>query len=257
MSGIAAHTLADRFAWLIDGLCKAIGGGARRRTMEAALAWAIWARMQRFGERLAALSAQMRAGRLRVPRMTRRDTSARPPSPSGEGDARARVERVLPQDFGWLRRLLPETTQFAGALAYLLRDPEVAALVDKAPEAGRILRPLCHAMGVKAPAFLWRRRGAEAALGKPGDAPEVPGGARVEETPTPTLPRCAGEGASGTATAIGAETAPAGSERETPTPTLPRDAGEGAANAAPRPPQVPHHLRPGGLYWNGRRWDWS
>jgi hypothetical protein len=253
MSGIAAHTLADRFAWLIDGLCKAIGGGAHRRALEAALAWAIWARMQRFGERLAALSAQMRAGRLRAPRMTRRDTSARPPPPSGEGDARARVERVLPQDFGWLRRLLPETTQFAGALAYLLRDPEVAALVDKAPEAGRILRPLCHAMGVKAPAFLWRRRGAEAALGKP----EAPGGApEMEETATLRLTRYAGEDVGGTAAAIGAEP-PAASEKETPTPILPRDAGEGAANATPRPPQVPHHLRPGGLYWNGRRWDWS
>jgi hypothetical protein len=48
----------------------------------------------------------------------------------------------LPQDFGWLRSLLPETAQYAGVLSYLLRDPEMAALLVKTPEAGRMLRPL-------------------------------------------------------------------------------------------------------------------
>jgi len=34
-------------------------------------------------------------------------------------------------------------------LYYLLGDADTAALVEKAPEAGRILRPLCHLLGVK------------------------------------------------------------------------------------------------------------
>ena len=51
MHGIAAHTLADRFAWLFDGLCKAIGVDAHKRRMEAALAWAIWNRVRALGDR--------------------------------------------------------------------------------------------------------------------------------------------------------------------------------------------------------------
>ena len=64
MHGVAAQTLADRFAWLFDGLCRAIGADARRQRMEAALAWAIWNRVRMLGDRLIALAERVRAGRL-------------------------------------------------------------------------------------------------------------------------------------------------------------------------------------------------
>ena len=54
--------------------------------------------------------------------------------------------------------MLPEAGKYAGALRYLLRDPETMALLEKAPEAGRMLRPLCQLLGVRPPEFL--RRGA-------------------------------------------------------------------------------------------------
>jgi hypothetical protein len=59
-------SLTDRFAWLIDGLCKAIGVDAHKRRMEAALAWAIWIRVRLLGDRLIALVARARAGKLPV-----------------------------------------------------------------------------------------------------------------------------------------------------------------------------------------------
>jgi hypothetical protein len=55
--------------------------------------------------------------------------------------------------------MLPETAQFAGVIQYMLRDPDVAGLVEKAPQAGRILRRLCHLLGVNAPEFLRRASG--------------------------------------------------------------------------------------------------
>jgi hypothetical protein len=57
-----------------------------------------------------------------------------------------------------------------GLLAYLLRDSETAALVEAAPEAGRILRPLCRLLGVKAPEFL-RRGACRAGTEAPPQAP--------------------------------------------------------------------------------------
>ena len=70
----AATTLTDRFEWLIDGLCKTIGADAHKRRMEAALAWAIWNRVRLLGDRLIALMARVRRGRVAAPRVARRDT---------------------------------------------------------------------------------------------------------------------------------------------------------------------------------------
>jgi hypothetical protein len=151
----------------------------------------------------------------------------------------------LPKGFGWIRRLLPETAQFAGVLSYLLRDPETVALLEKTQEAGPILRPLCEMLGVKAPEFLRRRR-------------------RDEEAPAPALAGMAAEDVNGADRAVAPPPPrPTGSS---PVASLPvgRE-GEGAdvmktAQPPPAPVQTPTvawHLRPGGLYWDGRRWQWS
>jgi hypothetical protein len=63
--------------------------------------------------------------------------------------------------------MLPETGQYAGLLSYLLRDPETVALLEKAPQAGRMLRPLCHLLGVQPPEFL---RGGDTDAGCRGGA---------------------------------------------------------------------------------------
>jgi len=163
-----AHSpsLADRFTWLFDGLCKVIGTDAHACRMEAALAWAVWNRVRVLGARLVALIARARAGRLVV--RTRKSPHPNPPPQERERGksaeaAPAAQNRMLPRGFGWMRRALPRTAQFAGVLSYLLRDPEVVALLEKMPQAGRILRPLCYLLGVPAPEFLRRRGTAEAA----------------------------------------------------------------------------------------------
>jgi hypothetical protein len=150
---------------------------------------------------------------------------------------------ALPREFGWVRTLLPETGQYAGVLSYLLRDPELAALLAKAPEAGRMLRPLCHLLGVKAPEFL--RRGRIAPL---------------ETTPV-------------AAEAARAEAAPPTPEPEPPTPspipneTIADTPAVEVTPAAQPPPQSAHEQaeeaarryaqRPGGLYFDGTRMRWS
>jgi hypothetical protein len=78
----ALPSLADRFAWLFDGLCKAIGVDAQRQRMEAALAWVIWHRVRMLGDRLIALAERVRAGRL--PRRRVRRSGTPHPSPAGQ-----------------------------------------------------------------------------------------------------------------------------------------------------------------------------
>jgi hypothetical protein len=89
----ATASLTDRFAWLFDGLCKAIGVDAHRRGMEAALAWAIWNRVRVLGERFIALATRVRSGRLPAPRAARREVHPPPrPSPSrGEREGPVRT----------------------------------------------------------------------------------------------------------------------------------------------------------------------
>jgi hypothetical protein len=207
-------SLADRFTWLFDGLCKAIGADAHKRRMEAALAWAIWNRVRLLGDRLIALIARVRAGKLP---MRRTAGAGVKPSAEPRPAAAARAPSLLPREFGWIRRVLPQTTQYAGVLSYLLDDPDVATLVEKTPQTGRILRPLCHLLGVKTPEFLQGRAGLDAA---PSQTPEAP----VAAEPPPT-----------------AEAPP----QQPPSP------------ARAQAPTVGWYQRPGGLYWDGRRWQWS
>ncbi len=62
----------------------------------------------------------------------------------------------LPRAFGWINKRIPEAAPPAGTLEDLLlnRADEVQALLKDAPQAGRLLRPLAHALGVRAPAYL-------------------------------------------------------------------------------------------------------
>jgi len=242
MQGVAARSLTDRFAWLFDGLCKAIGVNAHRRGMEAALAWVVWHRVRVLGERLIALAARVQAGRL--PR--RRTATPHPgfgplhgPKPQGEREKSAEVAAsgvrlALPRGFGWIRKMLPEAAQFAGVIQYMLRDPEVAGLVEKSPQARRILRRLCNLLGVNAPEFL--RRGSGKAENIPATAQPVndPTGAIAQRVgavaippPEPAVP-----GPTATAAIEGArDEAGAAEGRESPS-APPVDANVGAPPAA-------------------------
>jgi len=134
--------------------------------------------------------------------------------------------------------MLPEAAKYAGALQYVLRDPETMALVEKAPEAGRILRPLCHLLGVQTPAFL-RRGGVVAPEAAVLVAPEAP------QSPDPRLTPALSTPKGGGGEEAEAEVAPVAQ----PPPQPAQLSAEEAALAYAR--------RPGGLYWDGKRFRWS
>ena len=69
--------------------------------------------------------------------------------------ARVASPRLMPSDFGWLCRLMPEGNVYATYLEDQMRtDAELAAVLVAAPQAGRLLRPVLWMMGRPVPEML-------------------------------------------------------------------------------------------------------
>ena len=189
-----ARNPADLFAGLIERLGKALTAGALKGRLAGPLLMLIWNRLSRLRRRFAALVARVQAGRLPPARPRPAFAEAKPPGLRADGPAPApRPPSLLPRGVGWLTRLVPEVCTSGGELCWLLQQPEMAALVGAAPQAGRILRPLCRMLGVELPRELRLRRhpppplvcfaaqapasgeGAVAAAGPAAEAAERPG----------------------------------------------------------------------------------
>jgi len=110
--------------------------------------------LNRQARRFAALVARWQAGTLPALRPPAVDRAR--PLPAPERVAQPRPPGKLPRGFMWLSRLFPENAvpvQFA--LSDLVDNwPDTAALVAAAPQAGRILRPMCRMVGLTPPPYL-------------------------------------------------------------------------------------------------------
>ncbi len=139
------RTQAERFAGIIDGLCRAVAArGAGRDRLAGPLVVLIWMRLRSIAAQVVALAARIAAGRHR--RYPARRPPRRPAAP------RRRVPLVLPHAPAWLLPLVPcEAGGYASQLRCLLAEPEAAALLDAAPQMRRLLRPLCRMLGVRLP----------------------------------------------------------------------------------------------------------
>jgi hypothetical protein len=154
-----SQTLEARFARLVMHL-RRVTSARIALGLAYPLAVLIDARLRGLGVRLAALLVRYRAGTLRPPRPRRRPAGPAKPPPALPPtvlppDAAAAVAPVLrlPRGFGWFNRLVPASSGYA-LLQSQLSDPEVAALMAAAPQVGRLLRPLCHMLGLAVPELL-------------------------------------------------------------------------------------------------------
>ena len=130
------------------------GGGARREgRVGAPLIVLVWTRLRRLSLRFASLAAAVREGRL-AGAAARGRADPRPALAP-----RAPQPHRLPSGFGWLIRFVPEAPAYGSLVQHWLEDPELATLLAEAPQAGRILRPLCRMLGVEpGPALRAARR---------------------------------------------------------------------------------------------------
>ncbi len=120
----------------------------------------LWLRLHRLGNRLTRLYEQWQQGTLPTPRKpSQHPKTARNPPPQipelpAPGMPLVEAPKRLPRARGWITRRIPEAGPSAGALHDLLQQPNTQDFVQAAPQAARLLRPLCHALGVDQPAWL-------------------------------------------------------------------------------------------------------
>jgi hypothetical protein len=153
----APPSVTDRFARIIDLLCRTVAAQSRGGLVPGPLIILIWTKLRRAAARFAALAARVHAGTLAsaTRRACAKQTLPLPLAGEGRGegllkDVRAPSPRAprLPNTFGWLIRLVPAAACSRSQLQHLLSDPEIAALLTAAPQIRRVLRPLCRALAI-------------------------------------------------------------------------------------------------------------
>jgi hypothetical protein len=161
---------ADRLALIIEGLCQAIARRCGLTGLAGPLIILIWTRLRRTAARFTRALLAEGAG---ISPSRPQAVMAAPDEARGK-PSRARPKSPLPRRKAWLLRLAPETASAASQFRHFLADPEVAALLADAPHLARILRPLCHALGIRAAG--------------PGAAGSGAAGIRANQAPPPPLP---------------------------------------------------------------------
>ncbi len=108
--------------------------------------WALFQqRLSRLANRFQALFDRWQSNTLPTPRAPRPGRTRRPaPHPTPR----------LPRADGWAGRRLPGAGPPASFLISLLQNPQTQSFVQAAPQAGRLLRPLCRALGQPQPDWL-------------------------------------------------------------------------------------------------------
>ena len=172
MNTAPAPTLAGYFALIIDGLCRTIAARGAKSQAAGPLIILLWKRLRRTAVRFTALAARVQAGTLPSSvRPRRRGKRAHPRSPAGEGRSEGPsglAQPRLPTSFGWLLRLGPEIACYRSQLCHFLSDPDVTALLSASPQFGRMLRPLCHMLGLQLPNSEPEHRGSSTVMARVG-----------------------------------------------------------------------------------------
>jgi len=147
-----ATALGQRYLPHIVDLCAGVAAVAARHRALAPLLVLVWVRLRRTLARLDRLALRWQQGRL-SPRPRRNRSPRRTPQIH---PAEAWRHRRTPQGHAWLIRLHQPLAQYAPRIQLLVDDPEIAALCAAAPQAGRLLRPLCRMFAVAPPAYIAR-----------------------------------------------------------------------------------------------------
>lgn len=163
--------IAETFALILAGLRDVAAAYAGRHRNAAPIVLLLWPYLHRVAARFARLVARWKAGKLAPPKPRAHIAAVYRPRKPG-----------LPRGFAWVLRLVPDAAPVRTQIEAWLAHPDMAALLAAAPQAGRILRPLCRMLGcspadlppeLHKPPATRRKRPPDSPLGdrtSPGDA---------------------------------------------------------------------------------------
>ena len=146
----AAPAISGRLGRILLALAALVARAFLRDPRHAGLIIPLWGYITRTARRFDRAITRLAAG-------TQRSHAPRPgrTTPSTPGKPRPR----LPTRHAWLVATLKhEAVNYGSQLNHLLSEPEAAALLAASPQAARLLRPLCHLLGISPAAIQPPRR---------------------------------------------------------------------------------------------------
>ena len=183
-------TLIERFAWVFHDMLSGLSLGAKPMRMPGPFCNLLMLRIMKLRARLVhafnrgPLPPRQPRDPQTPPRAAR---AAKPPKPAGPIGPDLTEGYQLPTFFAWLLRMSPtsEVTRARNCLLALLAEPDLQAMIAANRSLGRILRPLCHILGIKCPEILRRPRQPR----DPNRRRRIQTLATSESTPKPVKPK--------------------------------------------------------------------
>ena len=138
------ETLATLFSAILTGMRAALAPHVDRDRTRTPILILAMNRINRAAQRFQALFTRWQSNTLPTPRPARAARASEP-----------RPKPYFPTGRAWLAGATDHHVRGrASQLQHLLAHPDMAEFLAAAPQAGRILRPLCHMLGVTMPAIL-------------------------------------------------------------------------------------------------------
>lgn len=137
---------------VLRGVRDAMGGWCARGALAHGLALILWSRLSMLCTRMEGLAGRFLAGGVRRRVAVARAGSAAAGDGLGDGVRRGAGggARAWPGHFAWLvRRVGWQAAGFGCQLRAVLQTPEMVALLEASPQAGRMLRPICRMLAVE------------------------------------------------------------------------------------------------------------
>jgi hypothetical protein len=150
------RTLAETFSIYFHGLRAAVTTTLSAPRQQIAFADMVWRYILNLSGRLDSLIRRWQNGTLPKSRAPRPPETAAPraeaaePAETAEPTPRKPRRFPLPTGHMWLIRRIPATVAFGSQLRHLLaNDADLRAFLKAAPQARRLLNPLCRAFGIE------------------------------------------------------------------------------------------------------------
>jgi len=154
-------TILEHLVAVIAVLHRTIGHHvSRNRQDDSVLGLAYW-HADRIRRRFVTLYTRWATNTLKPTRLRQpsRHLATLPPRAGGAGGGVATPkpkpeQPKPPRRRGWVTRMAPPCAEAGGWLSYFLHRDDMPAFLAAVPRAGRLLRPLCHMLGVTPPEYL-------------------------------------------------------------------------------------------------------
>ena len=148
--------LGEVFAVIIVGICNAVAAYVAGAGAQAPFLVLLHHRLRRTAYRLDRLVAHWQAGTLPAlrPSPARATRPDRSPAPHLSPALNVSPALTLSRSHRWVFRHAQRSAQYVGQVEAFLAHPDTRALLLAAPQAGRLLRPLCRIFAIAQPPWL-------------------------------------------------------------------------------------------------------